>query len=60
MAIVNQELAELPAGVMLRPGEITVRFSTAVEALEKLLAIAMAAGNDIDGFERLVRLPKGQ
>ena len=45
---------------MLRPGEITVRFSTAVEALEKLLAIAMAAGNNIDGFERLVRLPEGQ
>ena len=52
--IVNQEIAELPAGVTLRPGEITVRFSTAVEALEKLLAIAMAAGNDLDGFERLV------
>jgi hypothetical protein len=60
LAIVNQELTELPAGVMLRPGEITVRFSTAVEALQKLLAIAMAAGNDIDGFEKLVRLPEGQ
>jgi hypothetical protein len=53
--IVNQELANLPADVTLRPGEITVRFSTAVEALEKLLALAMAAGNDLDGFERLVR-----
>jgi len=56
-AIVNQEFADLPAGVTLGPGEITVRFSTAVEALEKLLAIAMAAGNDLEGFERLVRLP---
>lgn len=55
-AIVNQELADLPAGVELRPGEITVQFSTAVEALEKLLAIAMAAGNDLDGFEQMVRL----
>jgi hypothetical protein len=53
--IVNQELADLPAGVLLRPGEIVVRFSTPVEALEKLLAVAMAAGNDLDGFERLVK-----
>jgi hypothetical protein len=52
--IVNQELADLPAGVTLGPGEIRLQFSTAVEALEKLLAIAMAAGNDLDGFERLV------
>jgi hypothetical protein len=56
-AIVNQELANLPRGVTLRPGEITVRFSTATEALEKLLAIAMAAGNDLEGFERLVLTP---
>jgi hypothetical protein len=55
MEIVNQELADLPTGVSLRPGEITVQFSTTVEALEKLLAIAMAAGNDLDGFERLIQ-----
>lgn len=53
-AIVNQELADLPAGVTLEPGRLTLEFSTAVEALEKLLAVAMAAGNDMDGFERLV------
>jgi hypothetical protein len=53
--IVNQELAQLPEGVTLGPGEITVRFGTPVEALEKLLAIAMAAGGDLDGFERMVR-----
>jgi hypothetical protein len=55
VGIVNQELADLPAGIGLRPGEITVQFSTTVEALEKLLAIAMAAGNDLDGFERLIQ-----
>lgn len=54
-AIVNQELGNLPAGVILRPGEITVRFETPQEALQKLLALAMAAGNDLDGFERIVR-----
>ena len=55
-AIVNQELTNLPAGVSLQPGKLTVEFSTAVEALEKLLALAMAAGNDLDGFERLVQV----
>jgi hypothetical protein len=38
----------------LERGKITVEFTTAVEALEKLLAIAMAAGNDLDRFTRLV------
>lgn len=54
-AIVSQELANLPPGVSLESGKLTVQFSTAVEALEKLLAIAMAAGNDLDGFELLVQ-----
>jgi hypothetical protein len=53
-AIVNQELSDLPPGVTLAPGKLIVEFSTAAEALEKLLAIAMAAGNDLDGYERLV------
>jgi hypothetical protein len=56
-AIVNQTLADLPPGVTLAPGQITVQFSTAVEALEKLLAIAMAAGNDLDRFASLIRKP---
>lgn len=53
-SIVNQQLANFPAGVVLRPGEITVQFASAEEALQKLLAIAMAAGNDPVGFERIV------
>lgn len=53
-AIVNQELENLPSGVKLERGRLTVEFSTAVEALEKLLAVAMAVGNDMDRFERLV------
>jgi hypothetical protein len=54
-SIVKQELTNMPEGVSLQPGEITIRFSTPVEALEKLLAIAMAVGNDLDGFERQVQ-----
>jgi hypothetical protein len=50
--IVNQELESLPEGVRLEPGRITVTFDDAQEALEKLLALAMAIGNDFERFER--------
>ena len=41
--------------VRLEPGRITVTFDQAQQALEKLLALAMAIGNDFDQFERQVR-----
>jgi hypothetical protein len=53
-AVINQKLANLPSGVTLEQGRLTVQFTTAVEALEKLLALAMAVGNDLDGFARIV------
>lgn len=52
-AIVNQGLQDLPEGIRLEPGCITVRFTDAHQALEKLLALAMAIGNDPDRFEAL-------
>jgi hypothetical protein len=52
---VNQEIAELPSGIHLTPGQIRIEFRQPSEALEKLLALAMAIGNDIDRFERLTR-----
>jgi hypothetical protein len=55
-AIVNAALTGLPKGVSIRPGEITVHFATPVEALEKLLALAMAIGNDIKAFEDTSRV----
>ena len=55
-AIANQDLADLPKGLSLAPGRITVQFATQSEALEKLLALAMAIGNDPDRFERLTAL----
>jgi hypothetical protein len=54
IAIVNQKLENLPAGVRLEPGRITVEFSQPQQALEKLLALAMAISNDFDLFERCV------
>jgi hypothetical protein len=53
--ILTQELDNLPEGVRLEPGRITVTFDEAHQALEKLLALAMAVSNDFDRFERQVR-----
>jgi hypothetical protein len=52
--ILTQEFDDLPAGVLLEPGRITVTFDQPPQALEKLLALAMAIGNDFDRFERKV------
>jgi hypothetical protein len=52
-AIVNQQLEDLPEGVSVTPGHISIRFGTATEALHKLLALAMAIRNDELLFERL-------
>lgn len=51
--VVDQEIESLPAGVRLERGRITVEFDAPREALEKLLALAMAIGNDLEGFERI-------
>lgn len=53
-AVVNQEFENLPLGVRLEPGLITVEFEGARQGLEKLLALAMAISNDFDRFERSV------
>jgi len=53
--VVRQEFANLPPGVRLEAGRITVEFQHPREALEKLLALAMAIGNDFAGFERSTR-----
>ena len=53
VSIVNSTLDGLPAGVAVGPGQINVRFKTVAEALEKLLALAMAIGNDPRQFEQI-------
>lgn len=52
--IIDQRLDALPQGVDIRPGEIVVRASSDIDALEKLLALAMAIGNDGTTFARLI------
>jgi hypothetical protein len=57
--VLQQEFDQLPEGVRLTPGRITVEFARPQEALEKLLALAMAISNDFDRFERQVRSAHG-
>lgn len=52
-AVVNQKFADLPEGVSLLPGCIHITFENPTEALEKLLALAMAIRNDESLFEQL-------
>jgi hypothetical protein len=53
--IVNQELENLPTGVKLERGRIIVEFSHPQQALEKLLALAMAISNDFERFAESTR-----
>jgi hypothetical protein len=52
-AVINQEFADLPEGVSIMPGRIVITFGGVTEALQKLLALAMAIRNDELLFERL-------
>jgi hypothetical protein len=51
--VLNQEFANLPDGVSVSPGAISITFSSPSEALQRLLALAMAIGNDFSEFERM-------
>jgi hypothetical protein len=47
----------LPEGVELAPGSITVRFHEPDEALQKLMALAMAISRNRHAFDKRVALP---
>jgi hypothetical protein len=49
------EFEELPPGVSVARGRIMVEFDSPQQALEKLLALAMAISNNFERFERLAR-----
>ena len=48
----------LPDGVELAPGSITVRFHAPDEALQKLMALAMAISQNRQAFEDRVTIPQ--
>ena len=51
---VSTQLSGLPAGLLVEPGRIEVRFAEAKEALTRLYALAQALVNDFEDFEALV------
>jgi len=53
VGVLSQQLRNLPDGVTIFPGRNTVEFREPQQALEKLLALAMAIGNDYEQFERI-------
>jgi hypothetical protein len=53
VSVVDQQFDDLPEGIELSPGCITVRFDEPRQALEKMLALAMAIGKDLERFEHL-------
>jgi hypothetical protein len=53
ITVTSQQFADLPEGISVSPGAISIRFSSPEEALERLLALAMAIGNDLNEFERI-------
>jgi hypothetical protein len=54
LRVIDQKFQDLPPGVHLEIGRITVEFDQPRQALEKLLALAMAIGNDFRRFEQMV------
>jgi len=51
------DFAALPEGVELAPGAITIRFDNPEQALRKLMALALAIGQNREAFEERVALP---
>ena len=53
VTVLSRQFADLPHGVSVGQGTIAITFSSTSEALERLLALAVAIGNDFSEFERL-------
>ena len=55
--IVRNDFHGLPEGVDLAPGSIALRFTSSGEALEKLVALALAISHNREAFDALVNPP---
>ena len=53
-AVLQTDVAGLPAGVALGPGLIEVRFTSVPQALQQLFTLAQAIANDYDRFAAIV------
>ena len=52
--VFSRQLADLPAGVSLEPGELRITFSSAEDLLSKLFELAQGISNDFERFRRIV------
>ena len=53
-AVLQTQVAGLPEGIALGPGQIDVRFTSVPDALQKLFTLAQAITNDYDRFAAMV------
>ena len=51
--VLSARMANLPAGVVLQPGTLQVKFSDPEDLLRKMFRLAQAVSNDYEGFEGL-------
>ena len=53
-AVYSRKLGDLPEGVKLERGELSIRFESAEELLGKLFELAQAISNDFEQFRKAV------
>ena len=51
--VFDRKLAELPAGVDLKPGLLSVEYDKTLDLLQKLFALAQAIANDFENFQAM-------
>ena len=51
--------ADLPAGIELKPGTLTVEYTKGVDLLQKLFTLVQAIANDFERFESLAERTAG-
>ena len=52
--VFSRQLADLPEGVTLEPGELAITFESTEDLLSKLFELAQAISNDFERFRRVV------
>jgi len=53
--VFSRRISDLPQGVHLEPGRLTVEFSQPEQLLERLFALAQAIANDFEKFQVLAK-----
>jgi hypothetical protein len=53
--VFSQRISDLPQGVHLEPGRLTVEFAQPEQLLERLFALAQAIANDFERFQTVAR-----